>query len=71
MAISNGLEARSTKHFFCLDISNNYCGTGILPVQEWLVTQCRMPDVQGIMTNLDYISVINLAFRNINVKTVS
>lgn len=27
---------------YLLDISNNYCGTGILPVQSWLFSRCLL-----------------------------
>jgi len=38
-----------------LDISNNYCVTGILPVQDWLFGKC-------LLHNLNTLSVGDISF---------
>jgi len=38
-----------------LDISNNYCVTGILPVQDWLFGKC-------LLHNLNTMSVGDISF---------
>ena len=41
------IESRSTS----LDLSNNYCGTGILPVQYWLLWRCLFVNHICFLTN--------------------